>query len=189
MRHSAIARYVRGVTSEEVVLSLLRSELADRWENTKGIASQHDDVAWLAVNRARDLRVRDELDGVGAARVLGDRRIIEVREARLGIVHDVLQDRAEADRAENLGLLLRRKVDALGVASTLDVEDTGIRPNVLVVANEQTVGIRRESGLAGTRETEEESNIAFLHSDVCRRVEGKLSELDWLQVVLRKEAN
>jgi hypothetical protein len=42
------------------------------------------------------------------------------------VINDVLEDRTETDSVEDLGLLLGRKVDALGVASTLDVEDTGV---------------------------------------------------------------
>ena len=176
----------RGVASQEVVRGLLRRELRNRGEHTERIAGEHDDVLGLRLDEARDLRVRDELDRVRAARVLRDRHVVVVGHARRGVVHDVLEDRAEADRVEDLGLLLRGQVDALGVAAALNVEDTSVRPDVFVVTNKQAAWVRREGGLAGTGETEEESDIAVLFTDVCGRVERKLTELDGLKVVLEK---
>lgn len=41
--------------------------------------------------------------------------------------------------------LFGRKVDALGVASTLDVENAMIRPNVLVVSDQLPLRISRQS--------------------------------------------
>jgi len=56
---------------------------------------------------------------------------------------------------------------------------------VLVVTDEQAVGVGREGGLASTRETEEESNIASVLSNVCGRVQGQLAEFDRLEIVLK----
>ena len=55
---------------------------------------------------------------------------------------------------------------------------------MLIVTDKQTLGIGREGSLAGTRETEEESDVAILDADIGRRVKGKLTELDWLEIVL-----
>lgn len=51
---------------------------------------------------------------------------------------------------------------------------------MLVVTDEETAGVCGQSGLAGTRETEEKSDVAAVHADVGRRVQGELSELDGL---------
>ena len=55
---------------------------------------------------------------------------------------------------------------------------------MLVVTDEETAGIRGESGLAGTGETEEKGDITLLDTDVGGGVERELAELDGLEVVL-----
>jgi hypothetical protein len=55
---------------------------------------------------------------------------------------------------------------------------------VLVVTDQETVGVGGKSSLAGTRETEEEGNIVLLLADVGRGVKRELAELDGLEVVL-----
>ena len=166
-----------------MVRRLLGREPADWREHAERVACEHDDVTRLAVDDAGDARVRDVLDRVGAARVLRDGDVVVVRDTRLRVVHDVFEDRAEADGVEDLGLLLSREVDRLGVAPALDVEDTSVGPDVLVVANEETVGVSRKCGLAGSGKTEEESDGA-IDANIGRGVKGKLTELDWLKVVL-----
>ena len=66
------------------------------------------------------LRVGDVLEGVGAARVLGDGDVVIVYGARDVVDNDVLDDGAEADGAIDLGLALLTQADALGVAASLD---------------------------------------------------------------------
>ena len=58
---------------------------------------------------------------------------------------------------------------------------------MLIIANQLTVGVRREGGLSGSGETEEESDITMLGTDVGRGVEGELTELDGLKVVHDRE--
>jgi hypothetical protein len=55
---------------------------------------------------------------------------------------------------------------------------------MLVITDEEAVGIGREGGLAGAGKTKEESDIILLLADIGRRVEGKLTELDGLEIVL-----
>jgi hypothetical protein len=167
-----------------VVRGLLWRELAHGREHTKGVAREHDDVARLRVDRAGHTRAGDELDRVRAARVLRDRHIVIVRDAVLGVVHDVLEDRAKADRVEDLGLLLGREVDALGVAAALDVKHTRVGPDMLVVADQRTVRVGGECRLARAGETEEEGDVTGLDADVGGRVQGELAELDRLEVML-----
>lgn len=68
--------------------------------------------------------------------VLSEGRVIVVDLSGLGVEDDVLEDRAEADGTKDIRLLLGRKTDSLGVATTLNVEDTSIRPAVLVITNQ-----------------------------------------------------
>lgn len=54
---------------------------------------------------------------------------------------------------------------------------------MLIITDKFTVGVSRESGLSGSRETEEESDITLLGADVGRGVERELTEFDGLEVV------
>jgi len=176
---------LRSVTSQEVVASLLRSKLTYRGKHTEGIAGQHDNVRRLAVNDARNLSVGDIFNGVCATGILRDADVVVVGSAVQWVVDNVLKDAAVLDGVENIGFLLSGQVDAFGVASTFDVEDTRVRPDMLIVSDEQTVGVGRKGGLSGTRKTEEESDIALLDADVGGGVQRELAEFDGLQVMLK----
>ena len=117
---------LRCITSQEVVASLFGSQLADWWEYTESITGEHNDILWLTLNRARDASVGNELDRVRTTSVLGDADIVIVGLARNDVVDDVLKDGTETDGVVDLGLLLSGKANALGVASTLDIENTVI---------------------------------------------------------------
>ena len=94
---------------------------------------------------AWDVRIADVLDRVARPRVLRQARAVVVDLERVGVELDVLEHRAVADRAEDLGLLVRAQVDALGVAAALDVEDPAVAPAVL------RQKIRGESAWGGGR--------------------------------------
>jgi hypothetical protein len=99
------------------------------------------------------------------------------------VVGDVLEDGSEADGVVDIGLLLGVEAHALGVASSLDVKDSSVGPDVLVVTNEAASGVGGKGGLAGSRKSEEERDVA-VGSLVGRRVKREVSELDGLEVVL-----
>jgi hypothetical protein len=63
---------------------------------------------------------------------------------------------------KDLRLGLRRQVDRLCVAATLDVEDSVVRPTVLVVADEQAIGIGGKGSFASARQAEKERRPAGL---------------------------
>lgn len=67
--------------------------------------------------------------------------------------------------------------------SSLNVEDTVVGPDVLVVTDESTARVGREGGLSSSGETEEEGDVA-VGTLVCRRVEREVAKLDGLEVVL-----
>lgn len=169
--------HLGGVTGDEVEHGLLGGELGDGGKDTAGVASEQDDVGGVVVALAGNLGILDVLDGVGAAGVLGEGGVIVVDNAGDGVEDDVLEDGAEADGVENIGLLLGGETNALGVATALDVEDTSVGPAVLVVTNQLTLGVGRQGGLAGTGQTEEDGDIAVL-TLVGRGVEGQDVVLD-----------
>ena len=177
----------RCVSSEEVVTCLLGGKFANRGQYTKSITRQHDDVTGLAIDHTGHLGVRDELDGVSTTGVLSNADIVVIRDTICGVVDDVLQDRTESDSVEDFGLLFCREIDALGITSTFDVENTGIRPDVFVITDEKTVGISRQCCLSSARETEEEGDITLSHANVGGRVKRELAEFDGLEVVLYQD--
>jgi len=169
--------HLGGVTRDEVVHGLLGAELGDGREDTTGVACKENDVGRVAAGNARDLGVLDVLNGVCAASVLSEGGIIVVDHSGGGIENDVLEDGTELDGVENIGLLLGGKTNALGVAAAFNVEDALVAPAVLVVTDQGTLRVGRESCLASAGETEENGNVSVL-ALVGRGVEGEDVVLD-----------
>ena len=137
--HAALgAGDARGVAGQEMVHRLLGGEQADRRQHAERVGGQHDDVGsgWPA--RPVAAGVRDELERVAAARVLGQAVVVEARRCRRAVEDDVLQHRAEPRRG-GVDLRLGRGVepDHLGVAAALEVEDAVRTPAMLVVADQR----------------------------------------------------
>src|SRR5579863_9068811 len=63
-------------------------------------------------------------------------------------------------------------MDALGIAAALKVEDAVFAPAMFVIADQATPRVSRETGLAGTRQTEEQRHFA-IRPDICRTVHGQ----------------
>lgn len=154
--------HLGGVTRDEVEHGLGAVKFGDRRQDTAGVASEEDDVGGRVGREARNLGVGDVLDGVGASGVLSEGSVIVVDLTGERVENDVLKDGTVSDSAIDIGLLLSGQTNGLGVATTLDVENTVVRPAVLVVTNEGSVGVGGESGLASSRETEEKGDIAVL---------------------------
>ena len=169
-----------------MVTGLFRSQSANGRKNSKGIASQHDDVGGLTIDNTRNLSVGDKLNRVGATSVLSDADVIVIRNSGNRAVDDILKDAAIFDGVEDIRLLLRREVDALGVTSALNVEDTSIRPDMFVVTDEKTVRVSGECSFSSTRKTEKEGNVTLLNADIGRGVERELTEFDGLKIMLER---
>jgi hypothetical protein len=169
--------HLGSVARDEMVHSLLGAELGDGWQDTTCIAGEEDNVLGVLVGDARNLGVLNVLDGVCAASVLGQGVVVVVDQTGHGVENNVFEDGTETDGVENIRLLLGRETNALGVAASLDVEDTSVTPAVLIVTNEGALGIGRERGFACTRQAKEDSNIAIL-TFVCRGVQGEDIVLD-----------
>lgn len=76
----------------------------------------------------------------------------------------------------DLGFFFGGQTDALGIAATLDIEDTLVSPDVLVVANQVPVTCGAECRLPSTGKAEEECDIAIL-TDIATGVQGKVTFL------------
>lgn len=160
----------------------------------------------------KERRKKEELtDGVSASSVFGNSSILVIRflmtmksyegsvaamrekarearkkertDPRSMIIRHILQNGAKLDGAKDLGFLLRIQPYALGIATSFNVEDSSVGPNVLVVADELPVGIGGEGGFACAGESEEERDIT-VDTFVGGGMKGELSKLDRLQVVL-----
>lgn len=116
--------HLRSVSGDEVVHGLFGCELRDWWQDTASVASEEDDVCWVAVSDTGDLGVLDVLDGVSTTGVLCEGGVVVVDITGDGVEDDVLEDGTELDGVVNVGLLLGGEANALGVATTFDVEDT-----------------------------------------------------------------
>ena len=98
----------------------------------------------MPISNARDLGIGDEFYRISATSVLRDRDVIVVGDSVVGVHDNILKDGSETDGVEDFRLLLSGEVDTLGVTTTLDVEDTSVGPNVLVIADQQAVRISRQ---------------------------------------------
>ena len=98
LRHALLgARHARGVAGEEVIHRAIRRQPAIGGSTPIGIGGEHDDVARMP-GAAGQLGVVDEVDGVGAAGVFGERGVVEVERPCVRIDDHVLEDGAEAFR-------------------------------------------------------------------------------------------
>ena len=161
LRHPALsARNLGRVAREEVVHGLTSAQTRDRREHTEGVRRQKDDVLGVAAHGSL-LVVGDVVDGVGHARVLRFMDIKIVNSFRHGVHSDILEQSISLDGAEDIRLRLLRQIDGFGVTASFKIEDAVIVPSVLVVSDEEAVGIRGESGLTGAGQTEEQSGVAI----------------------------
>ena len=147
-----------GEAGEEPVHRLVARQARDRRQDPEGVRGEEDHRLRMA-GALRRQRVRDLLELVGGAGVLGLRAVVEVDDAAL-VEDDVLEDRPErARRLVDLGLGLGGEIDHLRVAAALEVEDAVVAPAVLVVADQRPLRIGRERGLAGAGEAEEDRHV------------------------------
>mmetsp|Transcript_20325 Transcript_20325/g.44292 ORF Transcript_20325/g.44292 Transcript_20325/m.44292 type:complete len:251 (+) Transcript_20325:523-1275(+) len=179
------ARHLGRVAGDEVIHHLLRGQLRDRRQNSKGIAGQEDDLLRLIGHHSRDPSIGNVLQRVGHPGVLREARVIPVDLAGILVVNHILENGAKADRIIDLWFLVTREADALSIAATLDVEDAASVPDMLVVPDEISLGVCAESRLSSSAEPEEDGDVIVL-ADVGRGVQRKCSlgrrELPaWLQ--------
>src|SRR5690606_26486251 len=122
----------RGVTGQEVIGRCFTGQLGDGRQYTGQVAGQEDNVLGFA-GAVLDHALVDVFQRVGRTGVLRLRYVGVIRNARDRIHHHVFQYRTELDCVPDHRLVLLRQVDALGVATALDVEHHALAPAVLVV--------------------------------------------------------
>lgn len=149
------ASHLGGIARNEVEHDLFAAQLGDRGQDTAGIAGEEDDVAGVAWGHAWDLGVLNVLNGVGTSSILRQSRVVVIDETRVRIEDHILKDGSVLDGAKNIGLLLGRKTNALGVATTFDVEHTIVAPAVLIVADQFSVRVSGQCCLSSAGQTEE----------------------------------
>ena len=160
-----------GEAGQEVVLGLLRSQDGDRGQDAECISRQEDDILGCGCRRDGADDVLDVVDGVGDAGVLGHALVGEI-DVALSVQSDVLQQSVALDGVVDVGLRVLVQVDDLSVAAALEVEDAVVVPAVLVIADEQTLRVGGQGGLAGAGQTEEDGSVLALLVGVGRAVHG-----------------
>lgn len=96
--------------------------------------------------------------------------------SRVGFEGHVLEHCAEFDSIVDLGLFLGTEVNALGIAATLNIEDTLTTPNMLIITNQLPIPNSTQRSLASPRQPKEKRNIAIL-PNITTRMQGKMSLL------------
>ena len=165
------ASQLGGEAGQEVVLGLLGAQDRDGRQNAECVSRQEDDILCSRCRRDGADDVLDVVDGVGHTGVLGDRLVSEV-DVALSIQSDVLQQSVALDGVVDIRLGVLIQVDDLCVAAALEVEHAVVIPAVLVIADQQTLGIGGQGGLAGAGQTEEDGSVLALHIGVGGAVHG-----------------
>jgi len=158
-----------GVARNEVVHGLFGGKSAHGGHNTEGITGQEDHVFGVTTD-SRDLNVLDVLEGVTDTGVLGETSVVVVNctgTVGVGVVLCVLNEGTESDSVENIGFLLSGETVALSVATTFNVENVVVGPDVLIITNQGALRITGQGCLTGTGETEQDGGVT-LGSDVGR---------------------
>src|SRR5215210_6934770 len=160
-----------GVAREEVVGGLARRESAYGGQHAEGVGGQKQDGGGMDAPAFWD-RARYVLQRVGDAGILRQHAVGVVYFARAPVHNHVLEHGPKADGVPDLGFLLGGEVYRLRVAAALEVEDSRIRPAVLVVADQTPLGVGGEGRLARAREPEEKRDVVFF-THVGRAVHGE----------------
>ena len=165
---------------EEPVHRLVAAQPRDRRQDPERVGGEEHDRARVT-SALRGERVRDLLELVRRARVLGLRVVVEIEDTAL--VHDdVLEHGPERTcRGVDLGLGLGREPDHLRVAAALEVEDAVVGPPVLVVADQASLRDRPRASSFRSREPEEHGDSTVV-VDV-RRAVHREDALQWEPVV------
>lgn len=163
------------ISRVEVIDGLFRSELGDRWKDREGIAGQEDDVLGVSAD-SRDLSVIDELQRIRSSSVFSNGSIMIVNFSAGFLQHNVLQNSSEPDSTVDFRLFLLAKSDTLGIASTFDVENTLVSPDVLIVADKFAISDGTKSSFTSSRESEEEANITS-STDIAAGMKREMSLL------------
>ena len=148
------------------------AQAADGRQHAEGIGGQEDNHLGNAAHTG-DGAIFDVLHGVAHAGVLGQAAVVEVKLTGLGVHDHVLDQGAELDGVVDVRLVLRRQVDALGIAAALKVEHAVGAPAMLVIADQLAGRVGRQGGLASAGQAEEHGGLMGLGVHVGRAVHGQ----------------
>ena len=156
---------------QEVVLGLFGGQHGHGGQHAESDSRQEDHVLGVgrSGNGAHDLL--DVGDGVGNAGVLGHALVGEI-DLAVFVQRDVLQQGVALDGVVDVRLGLLVQIDDLGIAAAFEVEHAVVIPAVLVVADQQTLGVGGQGGLAGAGQTEEDGGVLAVHTGVGGAVHG-----------------
>src|SRR5690606_32457324 len=155
------AGHLGGVTAEEPIHRLAGGELADGRQHPVGVAGEEEDVLRMPAHAG--LRMTgDVLQWVADAGVLRLAAVAEIHLALAVLLEaHVLQQGSEAYSIPDLGFLLLGKVDALGIAASLEIEHAVLPPAVLIVADQPALGVGAQGGLPRAAQPEEDGRVAI----------------------------
>src|SRR5215471_6323219 len=111
-------------------------------------------------------RILDEFHWISRAGVFGLAVVVVIGSACMRIEGYIFQHAAESQGIPDLRLILLRELDALGIASALEVEDAVGAPAMFVIADEIARRVRGERRLSSAGKTKEERGNAIV-SDIC----------------------
>ena len=135
------------VAGNEMVHRLVLAELRDRRQNAESVCCQEDHRRRLSAD-ARDNRVGDIVERIADTRVFRVTAVAVIR-CSFFVVDDVFDNGAGLDRVPDFRFAFTGQVDAFRVAAAFEVEDTVGAPAVFVIADQTSLRIGGESGLAG----------------------------------------
>ena len=127
-------------------------------------------MAWVP-GSASARHVGNVADRISSARILRERRVVEIDPTMVAVDGDVFQNGAEpARRFVDFRLAGFRKADHFGIATAFEVKDACVAPAVLVVTDQSARGIGGKRRLAGAGQAEENRDIVLVPSVVGRAV-------------------
>ncbi len=141
------------VAREEVIHCLVRVQAGNGGKDSERVGGEEEDMAGMGPRPFQDA-VLDMCDGVGRSRVLGHASVVIIRVSGFR-GHDIFEHRSEADGIVDLGLVFRRKLDALCIATAFEVEDPALAPAMLVVTDQAACRVGGKGGFSGSGKAEE----------------------------------
>ena len=165
--------------AQEVVLSLLRCQNRYGRQYSESIRAQEDHVISCRACRDRiDLLddVLDVLDRIRYTSILCNALVSEI-DLAFSVYSNVLKKSISSDSVVDVGLGFLVEVDDLSIAAAFEVEYAFVVPAVLVIADQQSLGICGKGCLTCAGQTEEDSCVLAFH--IC--VRGAVHSSDALQ--------
>ena len=111
------------------------------------------------------------VDRIRYTGILGYALISEI-DLSVFVKSNVLKKSVTSDCIVDIRLRLFIKVDNFCIASALEVEYSVVIPAVLVITDQKTFRVGRQSSLTSSGKSEEDSGVLSIHICVCRAVHG-----------------